>query len=84
MRTQFIPVPAEAIAYKFADPTEGARWLTSDSEVDEIRREDLSLITDIKSGVEAQADWAAVVVAVDGGYMAFESICDYNTWARQN
>lgn len=24
--------------------------------------------------------WAAVIVQVDGGYMAFESIDDYRTW----
>lgn len=29
------------------------------------------------------APWAAKVVKVDGGYMAFESIADYETWKRQ-
>ncbi len=30
------------------------------------------------------APWAAKIVKVDGGYMAFESIDDYNTWKRQS
>jgi hypothetical protein len=29
------------------------------------------------------APWAAVVVAVEGGYQAFESTADYETWANQ-
>lgn len=29
------------------------------------------------------APWAAKVVKVDGGYMAFESVADYETWKRQ-
>ena len=29
------------------------------------------------------APWAAVVVAVDGGYKAFESVADYETWVGQ-
>jgi hypothetical protein len=35
---------------------------------------------------EAQelAPWAAVIVAVEGGYKAFESINDYETWLKQN
>lgn len=83
MRSKFIPVPADAIAYKFADPTEGGRWIESDSEVDEISREDLSLITDLETGAQKQAPWAAKLVAVEGGYMAFESVSDYETWSQQ-
>lgn len=29
------------------------------------------------------APWAAKIVKVDGGYMAFESISDYQTWKGQ-
>ena len=27
--------------------------------------------------------WAAKVVKVEGGYMCFESVTDYETWRRQ-
>ena len=27
--------------------------------------------------------WAAKVVKVDGGWMGFESVADYETWAKQ-
>ncbi len=43
-------VPAGAIAYKYADPTEGARWVYDESDLADIRREDPSLI------VEAQEE----------------------------
>jgi hypothetical protein len=29
------------------------------------------------------APWAAKVVKVDGGYKAFESVTDHQTWLRQ-
>lgn len=29
------------------------------------------------------APWASKVVKVEGGYMAFESVTDYQTWRRQ-
>jgi hypothetical protein len=29
------------------------------------------------------APWAAKIVKVDGGYMAFESMADYQAWKRQ-
>ena len=32
---------------------------------------------------EQLAPWAAKIVEVDGGYMAFESITDYETWVGQ-
>jgi hypothetical protein len=31
----------------------------------------------------AKAPWAAKIVRVEGGYMAFESISDYATWRNQ-
>lgn len=37
-------VPDGAIAYKYADPTEGARWLYDADEAADIEREDPSLI----------------------------------------
>ena len=30
-----------------------------------------------------QAPWAAKIVKVEGGYMAFESIDDFEVWKRQ-
>lgn len=27
--------------------------------------------------------WAAKIVKVEGGYMAFESVSDYQTWRKQ-
>jgi len=29
------------------------------------------------------APWAAKIVKVEGGYMAFESVSDYQTWRKQ-
>jgi len=29
------------------------------------------------------APWAAIAVEVDGGYLAFESVIDYQTWFSQ-
>jgi hypothetical protein len=28
--------------------------------------------------------WAARIVKVEGGYMCFESVTDYETWQNQN
>lgn len=28
--------------------------------------------------------WAAVIIEVDGGWMAFESTADYEVWLRQS
>jgi hypothetical protein len=30
------------------------------------------------------APWAAIVVKVEGGWMAFESMSDYETWSKQS
>ena len=32
---------------------------------------------------QAAAPWAAEIVEVDGGFMAFESMADYDLWAAQ-
>jgi hypothetical protein len=32
---------------------------------------------------ERRAPWALFFVKVDGGYMAFESMHDYDTWTAQ-
>lgn len=29
------------------------------------------------------APWAAIIIGVEGGYMAFESITDYKCWSKQ-
>jgi len=31
----------------------------------------------------AKAPWAAVIIQVTGGWMAFESAVDYLTWGKQ-
>lgn len=37
-------VPAGAVAWKYADPTEGARWIYDREEADDVTREDPGLI----------------------------------------
>lgn len=41
----------------------------------------------VECGTRKQAQvacpWAAKIVKVEGGYMCFESVDDYNTWLRQ-
>jgi len=32
---------------------------------------------------KGKAPWASRIVKVEGGYMAFESIADYETWRKQ-
>jgi hypothetical protein len=32
---------------------------------------------------EQACPWAAEIVEVDGGWMAFESVADYDTWKAQ-
>lgn len=32
---------------------------------------------------EDACPWAAKIVEVDGGFRAFESVADYETWAQQ-
>lgn len=41
-------VPAGAIAYKYADPTEDARWVYDESDLADIRSEDPSLIVQVE------------------------------------
>lgn len=41
-------VPAGAVAYKYADPTEDACWLYSEDDVRDIEREDPSLIVRVE------------------------------------
>lgn len=40
---------------------------------------------EVKTRKEAAklAPWAAKIVKVSGGYMAFESIADFETWKKQ-
>lgn len=42
-----VEVPEAAIAYKYADPTEGARWVYDQSDLAEIRKADPSLIVEV-------------------------------------
>ena len=37
-----------------------------------------------RSTAVRRAPWAAKIVKVDGGYMAFESEADYDAWKNQN
>ena len=39
-----VAVPSGAVAYKYADPMDDARWVYDASEIAQIRREDASLI----------------------------------------
>ena len=39
-----VVVPKNAVAYKYADPIEDARWIYDAEDADAIRREDPSLI----------------------------------------
>ena len=36
-----------------------------------------------RATAKKQAPWAAVIAKVDGGYMAWESVADYQTWCAQ-
>lgn len=36
-----------------------------------------------KKEAQEQAPWAYKIVKVDGGYMAFERVQDYETWKNQ-
>jgi hypothetical protein len=38
---------------------------------------------DTIEGAWVVAPWAAEIVEVEGGFMAFESVADYDTWRRQ-
>lgn len=39
--------------------------------------------TDSREVAKKECPWAAKIVKVEGGYMCFESITDYNTWKNQ-
>jgi hypothetical protein len=39
--------------------------------------------TNSRKAAAAECPWAAKIVKVDGGYMCFESVADYNTWHGQ-
>lgn len=36
-----------------------------------------------RSTAARKAPWAAKIVKVEGGYLAFASVTDYETWKRQ-
>ena len=38
------------------------------------------IIVNTFAEAEAVAPWAAVLIAVEGGFMAFESVTDADTW----
>lgn len=52
-------VPAGAVAYKHADPTEGARWLYEAGEAQDIAHQDPSLIVWTTNRAELLADLEA-------------------------
>jgi hypothetical protein len=39
--------------------------------------------TSSRRTAEAECPWSTKIVKVDGGYMVFESINDYQTWRSQ-
>lgn len=38
---------------------------------------------DTRKQATSECPWAAKIVKVDGGYMCFESVTDYETWRAQ-
>lgn len=38
---------------------------------------------DTRKQAAAECPWAAKIVKVDGGYMCFEAVTDYETWRAQ-
>ncbi len=36
-----------------------------------------------RATAKRRCPWAAVIAKVEGGYHAFESVADYETWRRQ-
>lgn len=69
----------EAIAFKFADPTEGARLVYDESDLTDIRREDPSLLICVGDHVEAgkgdDHDTGRVerIDSLDMAYVAWDS-----------
>ena len=43
----------------------------------------LFIVQDNKASAWLEAPWAVDLVEVDGGYMAFESMTDYEIWRGQ-
>jgi len=39
---------------------------------------------DTKEEAKSECPWACEVVEVEGGWMCFESVKDYETWANQS
>ena len=46
-----------------------------------MRREFFAVLT--RGEAYKLAPWAAHIAAVDGGWLAFESVADYDLWASQ-
>lgn len=42
-------------------------------------------LIEVKTRAEAEraAPWASIIIKVEGGYMAFEYMSDYETWRQQ-
>jgi len=36
------------------------------------------------NGAKRRCPWAAVIARIYGGFIAFESVADYNTWKNQS
>lgn len=71
MRTQFINTTdgSEAVGYSSAP----GRYIDVDGE-------EFDMLPGI---VVHDAPWASIAVEVEGGYMAFESVTDYEIWENQ-
>lgn len=59
-------IPAGAIAYKYADPIEGACWLYTEDDVRDVEREDPSLIVRVELTTD---NGACVAVTAEGVYV---------------
>lgn len=52
-------------------------------ETEEIENKQEELECTLEEALDALAPWACKIIEVEGGYHAFESITDYNTWINQ-
>ncbi len=71
MRQMFV----ESDDHQFDPNTEPAKGLFIDADGDRF--------DEMPKQVTHDAPWAEVAVEVEGGYQAFESYSDYETWSKQ-
>lgn len=77
-------VPAAAIAYKYADPTEDARWVYDQSDLASIRREDPSLIVEVGTTYHWATDAASGQIFAASADAAFARLVEQGEWAEMD